>query len=326
MKKIYLLITIIFSTVSVTYGQSSGITSSNAIHFDGTNDYLQTQTMPTPTAQYTVMAWIRLEDTPTRTISGWGSSTVSTGWVFRVQNQRLWSNPGNIPITGNTILPLNTWIHVAFTVNNNSFKFYVNGVLDGSFIKTPYPATGLNIFTVGTMFYGGSSYFPFKGKMDEYSLWNTELTEATIADYAQNSIIGNETGLVLNYNFNQGIAESDNTAITTISDVTTNSYSADINNMALSGVTSNFVIWDFALSINEFNYNNSVSIYPNPSNSFIKVKGLTNVENYILYNNLGQEIKKETISENEKIDIRNLNNGIYFLKFNNGETIKFIKE
>ncbi|QRM89432.1 T9SS type A sorting domain-containing protein [Lacinutrix sp. WUR7] len=36
--------------------------------------------------------------------------------------------------------------------------------------------------------------------------------------------------------------------------------------------------------------------------------------------------KKRATTNNKKIDIQNLTNGIYFLKFENGNTLKFIKQ
>ncbi|WP_417291073.1 T9SS type A sorting domain-containing protein [Corallibacter sp.] len=68
-----------------------------------------------------------------------------------------------------------------------------------------------------------------------------------------------------------------------------------------------------------------VTIYPNPSNDYIQITGLTGNEKYTLYNILGTEIKKGFISNNEQIDIRDFTNGLYFLKFDNGNTMKFIK-
>ena len=81
-----------------------------------------------------------------------------------------------------------------------------------------------------------------------------------------------------------------------------------------------------ALSTSEFELKNSIKLFPNPSSEFIKVSGLTNKENYRIYNILGVEIKKGFMSNNEQIDIINFPNGLYFLKFVNGNTIKFIKE
>jgi hypothetical protein len=71
---------------------------------------------------------------------------------------------------------------------------------------------------------------------------------------------------------------------------------------------------------------NKVEIYPNPSSKFIQVLGLTKSEKYKIYNSIGTEIKRGYTSNNETIDIRNFRTGMYFLKFENGNAIKFIKE
>ena len=71
---------------------------------------------------------------------------------------------------------------------------------------------------------------------------------------------------------------------------------------------------------------NLFTISPNPLSNFIKIKGLTTIENYEIYNTIGLRIKRRIVVESEKIDIQNLTNGLYFLKFKNGNTIKFIKK
>lgn len=87
------------------------------------------------------------------------------------------------------------------------------------------------------------------------------------------------------------------------------------------------IIIDNTLSNQEFNKVNTViELFPNPSNSFFKISGLEKKENYTIYSVLGTEIKRGTVSENEKIDIQNFTNGLYFLKFDHGNTIKFKKE
>lgn len=80
------------------------------------------------------------------------------------------------------------------------------------------------------------------------------------------------------------------------------------------------------LSANEFKLEHNIKLYPNPSSELIQVSGLKGNENYKIYNILGAEIKNGTISNNEQIDIRNFTNGLYFLKFDNGNSIKFIKQ
>ncbi len=82
-----------------------------------------------------------------------------------------------------------------------------------------------------------------------------------------------------------------------------------------------------ALSIDDFVVTiNKIKLYPNPSREFIQLSGLTKSENYKIYNIIGSRIANGKISNNEKIEITNLTNGIYFLKFDNGNTLKFIKE
>lgn len=100
---------------------------------------------------------------------------------------------------------------------------------------------------------------------------------------------------------------------------------------ALDVAGDNFIAITFGLgqplSIddNEQTINDSLKLYPNPSNEYIKVSGLSKMENYWIYNTLGNIIKNGTISNDEKLNIKNLTNGIYFLKFNNGNVMKFIK-
>lgn len=80
------------------------------------------------------------------------------------------------------------------------------------------------------------------------------------------------------------------------------------------------------LSANEFDFNKKITLFPNPTNDFIQVSGLDNKEAYSIYNILGAEVKNGTIDNQQEIDIKNFTNGLYFLKFENGNTIKFNKK
>ena len=100
--------------------------------------------------------------------------------------------------------------------------------------------------------------------------------------------------------------------------------------MPVSGISSwnsidNFVI-ESTLSVENINDNKLFKAFPNPSSDFIQIQGVTSQNNYRIYNVLGLEIKKGLISNNEKINISNFANGIYFLKFDSGYSIKILKE
>ena len=71
---------------------------------------------------------------------------------------------------------------------------------------------------------------------------------------------------------------------------------------------------------------NKINLYPNPSSRYIQITGLTKRENYIIYNSIGNVVINKTIFNNGKIEIKNLTDGLYFLKFDNGNTLKFIKK
>ena len=68
------------------------------------------------------------------------------------------------------------------------------------------------------------------------------------------------------------------------------------------------------------------TIYPNPSSRSITIKGIYKEQAYKIYNLIGAEVLKGIINFNENIEIHNLKKGLYFLKLENGNTIKFIKK
>lgn len=74
---------------------------------------------------------------------------------------------------------------------------------------------------------------------------------------------------------------------------------------------------------------NNIVIYPNPAKNFITIKGeFDESESITIFNLLGQKIMdKELTSNEDKIDVSSLSNGIYTIYFNNIKAgRKFIKE
>ncbi|WP_053976675.1 T9SS type A sorting domain-containing protein [Mangrovimonas xylaniphaga] len=69
-----------------------------------------------------------------------------------------------------------------------------------------------------------------------------------------------------------------------------------------------------------------ITAYPNPAQSSIHITGLTSAKQYNIYNSIGSHMNSGEISNNTSIDINHLSNGVYFLTFQNGTTIPFIKE
>ncbi|MEM7370910.1 MAG: T9SS type A sorting domain-containing protein [Bacteroidota bacterium] len=72
----------------------------------------------------------------------------------------------------------------------------------------------------------------------------------------------------------------------------------------------------------------SLSVYPNPTSSYLYIKGegLHNEEASIL-NLLGKEVKKLAhINDQDKIDVSDLKPGVYFFQLSREVLIRFIKE
>ena len=74
------------------------------------------------------------------------------------------------------------------------------------------------------------------------------------------------------------------------------------------------LIVDYAASINEETVPFTISINPNPASQYIHVV-LSNSETATLkiYDVLGQQIKKTSVSGSKKINVSNFKNGIYFI-------------
>ena len=79
---------------------------------------------------------------------------------------------------------------------------------------------------------------------------------------------------------------------------------------------------------------NGLSLYPNPTKNSLNISVADGFElptNYIIYNTIGQEIRKNNISNQDdlKINTSNLSKGVYLIKIQNNaatSTLRFIKE
>lgn len=79
------------------------------------------------------------------------------------------------------------------------------------------------------------------------------------------------------------------------------------------------------LSSEDLSWANNITVFPNPSADFITISDLEVAVNYVIVNVLGQEVLRG-IHRNEKIDISDLDNGLYFLKIEDGNILKFVKK
>ncbi|NNC95804.1 MAG: T9SS type A sorting domain-containing protein [Chitinophagales bacterium] len=151
-------------------------------------------------------------------------------------------NNGNLyeVVAPNNSVIAQTWQHFTMTYGSNSLKVYIDGVLIGSTSAFGSISDTTLPFGIATHPIEQFNFF-FNGRIDEVSLWREELSPSQILDMMSNELVGNEANLELYYKFDQGNANQNNTHIVDVYNFAKKgTYNGLIENMALSGQSSNF--------------------------------------------------------------------------------------
>ena len=229
-----------------------------ALDFDGTNDLI---TLPNLlSGSYTKEAWVYSYNAAVENNIVSGNTTAF--WAPNSKGFKLTAGHGPTfdQVQDPTPLVANTWTHVAVTYDATggvgNMKLYKNG----SFIISS--AATVPTFTETTQyigaFQGGNLW---NGKMNEVRIWNVVRTAAQIAAAKDSILTGDEPGLIGYYRLNGGIGSSNNTAITTVNDLSDKcvANNGTLSGFALNGATSNFVNDSSAT----FTGKTSTILYPN---------------------------------------------------------------
>ncbi|NDI17762.1 MAG: LamG domain-containing protein, partial [Verrucomicrobia bacterium] len=104
-----------------------------------------------------------------------------------------------------TSLTLNQWQHIAVVYNEpaNQIIFYKNGVAYPYTIPGGCTHSSAVKYTLACSTQGSPGQF-FAGSLDEVRVWNVARTQAQIVANMSVTIPSNSSGLVLNYQFNEG--------------------------------------------------------------------------------------------------------------------------
>lgn len=222
----------------------------NGLAFDGTGDFvsLGNHANLNFTNNFTIETWVKVPTIPSsggNTIFSKKNPTANTpGYMFGFNN----SNTSDLKlvfesavevVTSNRPVFAGEWNHVAVVVSANGTlaTFYINGAIAGSSTITLTNASSVDEF-IGAMDLNGTN--SLNGTLDELRIWNYALTGSDIILNIDNPLIGNETGLVAYFDFNQGISSGTNTGLT-LFDQTSNGIVGSFNGFALVGSNSNIV-------------------------------------------------------------------------------------
>jgi len=269
-------------------------------------------------------------------------------------------------VESTTIVSLNTWYHVTFTMDNTSLRIYVNGNLENTIpsnLNFDY-ATGKTIIFGGT---NESFYNPaFHGAIDNARFYSRILTPAEVSElYTQDpACIEVVPAPVATFTANKEIVCRNQSIVFT--DLSTNnptswSWSVSPGNApapaAVANPTYNFpstgtftvtlvssnnggpsntatmavtVANCDLVGINETQVNH-FNVFPNPTTNFIEIQNAERVKNYFLCDVSGRHISSNSLhaDNNLQIDLRDLPKGLYFLVLETEtgyNSLKIVKE
>ena len=178
------------ATVTGTTATTDRFGAAGALSFTAANNEAVTVTNETPfdLPAFTITAFVRLApSTATRVIvskappTGFGNFTLQINADNSAAPTRLsWAHDtpmGNFSAGGSTAaLPLNTYVHVAVTMDATALRFYVDGVLNMAHANPPAPG-----FNDAHVLIGRGTYNGFVGAIDSVRIYNRALTAAEIA-------------------------------------------------------------------------------------------------------------------------------------------------
>lgn len=198
------------------------LNAQTSLDFDGINDYvLGSNDTSLNLMQGTIEAWIKTSNAG----SGFRGILVKQyqyGIVLK-DNSLVVAEWGQGEKNSNINVADNTWHHVAFSFSNmaaNGSKLYIDGLPVLTFTYQVSTNSSQHIIAGA----GNASLQYFNGAIDQVRVWNTAKTDAEILANYNKCLNGNESGLVMYWNFDEGTG-------TTVSDLSGNSNNGVLTNM-----------------------------------------------------------------------------------------------
>ena len=230
-------------SVDIENVESEEIENNYSMYFDGNGQYVDAGNNSSLelNTEFTISIDIYAEDVSVDNTPWWNAVLCKEGeYEFGIDGDGeivaalANSEPGWSEISTEIYLVLNTWTNFTWTYDNDSVRFYK----DGLFISAEEANGAIGDFDGnqydGNLWFGWREHYEdyfdndgsFKGKLDNIQIWNTILSENEIQDYINCPLTGNEDELVGYWNFEEGPEEGQ------VLDLSVNG-----NNGSISGAT-----------------------------------------------------------------------------------------
>ena len=193
----------------VTTNTATFLSSSRHSHLKGTDIARLTEL-----SEYTLSCWVYLTDkgvyngtvmflssgnfnsTGKFITFGLSSYNASTGFtVLNIPNHS--SCYGGISLTGDNIVKLNKWYHIAVTYKNGDTYGYINGNYVGRYAGSKMNTTTDNFYYIGAATYYED--FTVRGRINDFRIYDNALSKQEIKELSQ--------GLAIHLTFNDTIGE-----------------------------------------------------------------------------------------------------------------------
>ncbi|WP_149244297.1 LamG-like jellyroll fold domain-containing protein [Dyadobacter sp. 32] len=245
-------------TLPAAFNYTAPSAPGNALQFDGIDDYVRL--LGNPTKRFisisTLEFWMKTTQNTNGVAVGLVDGEVGSG----VRDFGVYLKDGKIIArTGETdeftqiqeysvtsVSDVNTgqWVHVAVVFNGEpmnlrNLTLFINGRQEAkSWVSSYGWFSAVEFITLGC----STSFAPgtfFNGTLDEVRFLSTDRSANITEDMSSTEPLSNRNRSV--YHFDQGVLNSDNTAITTLVNFGIQTIAGQLNNFALQGNTSNWV-------------------------------------------------------------------------------------
>jgi hypothetical protein len=323
-----------------------GQNTNNALNFQN-NNYLNINNIAPDVKQldqFTIEFWVRYDkqqNTEYNVFYAANDSDYTNRFFIRSSYQNeggigkvviYLKNTSGIYLIGNKVIGDTRCHHIAFTYDNQACSLYVDGILDAT-VNHFFEFEPSDLHSIGQE-YDENPNQPsqfYNGELDDFRIWNYAKTQSEIANNKNTELAGNETGLLVYYDFNQGVANGNNTGLTSLENKAQPNTNGTLVDFSLDNNTSNFISGTClreSLEVENYEILNQLNISPNPTSGIINIDNIDNISSIYIKNSLGQVILHPKVAS--IIDISSLSKAYYFIEVVdvNGfrKTIKIMKQ
>ncbi len=240
MKKILPLFILLFS-LNAVFAQN------RALNFDGVDDYIPiTGSSSLSPSKITCETWVYITDFSTTPCADCAPIIWEQGDAYRfgtgngqIVHLQLMNSSTVVSLNSSTKLKSSTWHHIAGTFDGTKMKIYIDGVCKDSNSTT----SSFSIYYPGTSdVWIADPKTGFNGTLEETRIWDYARSEAQIKEGMYRKFPTNQSGLMLQYSYEDGVPYKVNTTVSSLVDNSSYSNSGSANNFRMTDSTSNFVL------------------------------------------------------------------------------------